>query len=672
MRRPAGPQAPSRAGVFARWRRAFGVVGTLLLAAVLALLSGSALTSAGAVDTAHITGTVTGGGTAFPGIEVVAYRLADDLSWDMAGFTSTDALGQYDVGALAAGTYHVRFIDSSGSFIGEYLDDAAGIDAGRDVAVGDAATVAVGAADLAPAAHVTGTVTGSGGPLAGVKVEALQFLANPTFHDYWAPVGEARTNAAGHYDIPGLRAGTYRIAFTDYDDTYLDTFWGGATAVEFADDVVVAAGATVSGKDGVLVDVSHISGTVTGPDGAIAGVEVEAHELVDGRWTLASQATTDDLGGYDLAGLHQGAYRVSFDDWAQSRAGEFYAGATTIASAQDVLVGAAATTSGVDAMLAGGHIRGTITDRLAGPVDGLALAYAQQDGQWTVVGTSNTDADGNYDIAGLPADTYRVQLTDFGVQAEDTTPGVAPITEWWRNKASLDVADDVVLAEGATRNGIDGTLVLGEHDPNAPIANTALPVISGTPQVGQTLSASPGTWDATAELTHTYQWFANGEAISSATASTYRPTADVVGLRVVVRVTASALGRTPGSATSLSTPPIVAASAPSPAPLPPTTPGTGNPPKPSKVVVSSRVPRIVGSARVGQTLRLSPGAWSPSVVGWRLHWLADGRAVRGASTRTFVVRARQVGKRLTVRIVASAAGYEPLTVTTRPTARVKP
>ena len=647
------------AAPIARWRRAFGVAGILLLATAVALLSGSALVSAGAADTAHLLGTVSSGGTALPGIETVAYRLADDGSWDLAGFATTDGLGQYDIGALAAGTYHLRFIDSTGAHLGEYLDDAATNGAAQDVAVADGASVAVAGADLAPAAHLTGSVTADGGPLAGIGVAAYRFLSDPAFHDYWAPVATARTDAAGRYDLAGLSSGTYRVGYTDHSDAFLDEYWGDAATVELSSDVPVAAGATVTDLDTVLTAVSHIQGTVTDPDGPVAGVAVEALELVDGAWRLAAQATTDGAGSYDLAGLHPGAYRVGFDDWGASRAHEFFANAPRLAGAEDVLVTPSTTVTGIDALLASGHIRGSITDAGGGGVDGLALAYTRDGADWEVAGAGTTDADGTYDIAGLSAGTYRVQLSDFG------TEDAAALTEWWRNRASLAAADDVVLAEGGSRAGIDGTLVPGEHAPLPTVTNTGLPAVSGQPQVGSPLTASTGSWDPATGLTHTFSWFADGAPIVGATASTYTPTADVVGRRLTVRVTASAIGRTPGSAVSPPTAPVLASPA-SPAP------GTGSAPKPPAKVVSWVLPRIIGKARVGQRLRVSSGVWTPSVVFRKLHWLADGRAIRKATGATFVVTRRQAGTRLTVRVVALSPGYEPLTVRTRPTARVKP
>ena len=42
----------------------------------------------------------------------------------------------------------------------------------------------------------------------------------------------------------------------------------------------------------------------------------------------------------------------------------------------------------------------------------------------------------------------------------------------------------------------------------APVApsNTGLPVVSGTAEVGRTLSASSGSWSGTAPISFAYQW----------------------------------------------------------------------------------------------------------------------------------------------------------------------
>jgi hypothetical protein len=88
--------------------------------------------------------------------------------------------------------------------------------------------------------------------------------------------------------------------------------------------------------------------------------------------------------------------------------------------------------------------------------------------------------------------------------------------------------------------------------------NSAAPTISGTPQVGQTLTASTGTWNSSTTPTYTYQWQRcdtagnNCASISGASSQTYVvQSADVNStLRVVVTATNSSGS---GSATSSQT-----------------------------------------------------------------------------------------------------------------------
>jgi hypothetical protein len=67
---------------------------------------------------------------------------------------------------------------------------------------------------------------------------------------------------------------------------------------------------------------------------------------------------------------------------------------------------------------------------------------------------------------------------------------------------------------------------------------TAVPAITGTATVGQTLTLGNGTWSGDATITYTYAWFANNVQIAGAAASTYVLTAAETGKRITGRVTA--------------------------------------------------------------------------------------------------------------------------------------
>ncbi|WP_448808932.1 MGH1-like glycoside hydrolase domain-containing protein [Agromyces bauzanensis] len=89
--------------------------------------------------------------------------------------------------------------------------------------------------------------------------------------------------------------------------------------------------------------------------------------------------------------------------------------------------------------------------------------------------------------------------------------------------------------------------------PEPVVGNTVPPTISGTPLVGEQLTADPGQWDADG-LAFAFKWQSNGVAIPDATASTYVPLASDAGTSLSVVVTASKDGMTPGTGISAAVP----------------------------------------------------------------------------------------------------------------------
>jgi len=67
--------------------------------------------------------------------------------------------------------------------------------------------------------------------------------------------------------------------------------------------------------------------------------------------------------------------------------------------------------------------------------------------------------------------------------------------------------------------------------------NSALPQVSGSPVVGQTLSCSLGTWSGTPGLAR--QWLRAGAPVAGQTAETYALTASDLGTQIACRVTAT-------------------------------------------------------------------------------------------------------------------------------------
>jgi hypothetical protein len=165
----------------------------------------------------------------------------------------------------------------------------------------------------------------------------------------------------------------------------------------------------------------------------------------------------------------------------------------------------------------------------------------------------------------------------------------------------------------------------------APIDNATLPVISGSPLVGETLSTSDGTWTPSG-LTFGYQWFRGSDPIGGAASSTYVVDDADLGAALRVQVTASRTGYTSVSALSA-----------------PTATAFGQ--------VIAGAPTVTGSAVQGRTLTADPGVWTPADVTLTYAWLRNGGVIPGASAPTYVPGASDLGKVISVRVTGTRTGY---------------
>ena len=87
-------------------------------------------------------------------------------------------------------------------------------------------------------------------------------------------------------------------------------------------------------------------------------------------------------------------------------------------------------------------------------------------------------------------------------------------------------------------------------------------------------------------------------------------------------------------------------------------------------IINTARPVITGALRVGSRLTASGGSWIPSGHTLSYQWLANGAVIRGATTSTYTPRTAVRGKRISVRVTASMAGYSPVSATSLRTGRV--
>lgn len=158
-----------------------------------------------------------------------------------------------------------------------------------------------------------------------------------------------------------------------------------------------------------------------------------------------------------------------------------------------------------------------------------------------------------------------------------------------------------------------------------------VPVVTGSVDVGGTLTAVVGTWSPTPTTLST-QWLRNGDEIAGATSSTYTLVEADVGSAISVRTTGERPGYT--SVTRTSTPQVV-----------------------NQIFSASPPPSISGLPRVGATLRATVTGWVPASATFRIVWLRNGVPIPSATASTYVVTDADLGARLTVAVTVTKPGF---------------
>ncbi|WMY78053.1 S-layer homology domain-containing protein [Citricoccus sp. I39-566] len=241
---------------------------------------------------------------------------------------------------------------------------------------------------------------------------------------------------------------------------------------------------------------------------------------------------------------------------------------------------------------------------------------------------------------------YNPNGDSFDLEAMRLTSGDAT-DGWWETE--IQVPTTVIGGEWTVRlNYLNDVLGNQGNQPtlgtlNMTVGDVAgpIPTISGGTTVGSVLSASAGRWGPDpVELA--YQWNANGQPISEATTKTLQLSSQHLGKTITVTVVGSRTGYTPATTTSSPTPQI------------------------TEGVLQSGTPSISGTAAVGNTVFVQPGAWGPSPIDMTFQWNAGGRPITGETGLFLIVSPELAGQELTATVKASKGGYTSSSRTTEP------
>ena len=296
---------------------------------------------------------------------------------------------------------------------------------------------------------------------------------------------------------------------------------------------------------------------------------------------------------------------------------------------------------------AGGVSEQTVEPENSAPTGLPSISGTPQVDQTLTADTSNID-----DEDGLTNVSYRYQWGAGGSDIEGATGSTYTLT-YSEQGQTIQVRVTFTDDRNSIESRISNATTAVAAAPNRQA--TGKPTISGTPQVGQTLTADTSNisdLDGITNPTFAYQWRGGGLTIIGATGSTYTLTASDQGKTITVRVRFIDDRNSIESRTSNATTAVAAA---------PNRQATGK-------------PTIGGTPQVGETLTADTANIADedglTNVSYRYQWIAGGSEISGATGSTHTLTASEQGQTIQVRVTFTDDANNEDTLTSEATAEV--
>lgn len=500
----------------------------------------------------------------------------------------TDADGKWSMNRLSVGSYKIEFSATvGGEEISEYWDNAPDFESATVITLADGEQRtdldAFLGPDPLPAIPDAPTPTVSGSAVVGATVSAGigVWSDGTTLTLKWLANGTP---------IPGATDSTFTV-----------------TGAQLGKKLSIRVTGTLDGFSTTsktsAPTASVKAGTLTAPTPKISGTVAVGATLTaqPGTWTPGTAKTYQWLAnGTPISKATKSTYKIPASLEGKRltvRVTGKLAGYTTIAktssSTKKVMK------AGTPALSGSAVVGATLTAKPGSWTAGTSFSY-----QWKADGLA---------IAKATKSTYKIPASMSGKKLSVTVTG--------------------------KKSGY--ATVVKTSSPTKKVMKVGAVTISGTAAAGSTLTAKTSSW--TINTTYSYQWKADGKAISKATKSTYKVSSSLAGKAITVTVT----GRKSGHATAAKTS------------------------KATLRVPQAGKPSIGGTRYVTGTLTASPGVWTPGTSA-SYQWYANGTKISGATGSTLYLGSDSFsGKNVTVAVTGRKAGFT--TVTTKSSAvTIKP